>query len=93
MIVNMREKIKDKINKKDKSTIIIFLLLIITILFGIFVGISFSRYESEVNGKGMIEIAKPIIEIERQQSILTQVTAQIQKQHVHLKLIIIAVAI
>ena len=80
MIVDIIKKIKNRTkeisNIKQKEIIIILLLLTIMIIFGMLVGISFSRYESKIVGKGAIEIAKPIIEIERQQSIIAEVTAQ-----------------
>lgn len=55
---------------KDKKKIIILIFLIFTILFGILVGISFSKYQSKLVGQAFANVAKPILEVRREQSLL-----------------------
>ena len=59
---------KEQKNKKEKSIILI--LLILTILFGILVGISFSKYQSKLTGQVFASIAEPIMEVRKEQSML-----------------------
>ena len=67
MIIN---KTKGKNNKQRKGKIIIILLLFLVILLGIVVGTSLSKYQYLIHGKVVSQIAKPIIEIRREESIL-----------------------
>ena len=61
-------KIKRK--KKVKEKISIFLLIILVIIFGVLVGTSLSRYKSIITGKIIAQIAKPVLEERREESIL-----------------------
>lgn len=71
----MKVKIKEKL-KKDGNKIVIFLILILVILLGILVGASLSKYQSIITGKIYTKIAKPILEIRREESILVTATSQ-----------------
>lgn len=55
---------------KDKKKIVILILLILTILLGILVGISFSKYQSKLIGQAFANVAKPVLEVRREQSLL-----------------------
>lgn len=55
---------------KDKKKITILILLILTILLGILVGISFSKYQSKLVGQAFANVAKPVLEVRREQSLL-----------------------
>lgn len=61
------KKIKNKIKYKKKITILI--LLMLTILLGILVGISFSKYQSKLIGQAFANVAKPVLEVRREQSL------------------------
>lgn len=61
-------KFKKENAKRDK--ILILLILILVILIGIFVGISYSKYKNKITGQAFGQIAKPILEIKREQSLL-----------------------
>ena len=61
------KNIKNKIKDKRKITIII--LLMLTILLGIFVGMSFSKYQSKLVGQAFANVAKPVLEVRREQSL------------------------
>lgn len=61
------KNIKNKI--KDKKKITILILLMFTILLGIFVGISFSKYQSKLIGQAFANVAKPVLEVRREQSL------------------------
>lgn len=69
-LFNRNKKNKLKQDKERKSKIILLILLIIIILLGILVGISFSKYQSRLEGKVIANIAKPIIEVRKEQSLL-----------------------
>lgn len=62
----LKIKQKKKINEKT----IIILSIILVILFGMLVGTSLSRYQSVITGKIMAQIARPILEVRREESIL-----------------------
>lgn len=57
-----------KQEKNEKSKIGIILCIIAIILLGILVGISFSKYQEKITAKGFATIAKPVLEVRRQQS-------------------------
>ena len=59
-------KQKKKVNRKT----IILLLIIFVILLGVLVGTSLSRYQSAITGKIIAQIAKPVLEVRREESIL-----------------------
>ena len=61
------KNIKNKI--KDKKKITILILLMLTILLGILVGISFSKYQSKLIGQAFASVAKPVLEVRREQSL------------------------
>ena len=61
-------KIKQK--KKVNRKAIILLLIIFVILLGVLVGTSLSRYQSVITGKIIAQIAKPVLEVRREESIL-----------------------
>lgn len=61
--------------KPEKSKIVLLLLLILIILLGILVGISFSKYQSKLEGKAIANIAKPLIEVRKEQSLLLSALA------------------
>lgn len=70
---NKNKKMKNgniKYNEKYDKKIIILLLLIFIILLGIFVGISYSKYQSKIETQAYAKIAKPILQIKREQSLL-----------------------
>lgn len=56
--------------KNKESKIMLLLLLILIILLGILVGISFSKYKTRLEGKTIANLAKPIIEVRKEQSLL-----------------------
>lgn len=64
-----KKSIKEEVKNK-KSKVIIFILLISTILSGVLVGISFSKYQSKIIGQAFANIAKPVLEVRREQSLL-----------------------
>lgn len=64
-----KKSIKKEIKNK-KSKVIVFILLIFTILSGVLVGISFSKYQSKIIGQAFANIAKPVLEVRREQSLL-----------------------
>lgn len=72
-------KIKNETLKKRKENhnfvkrinrIIFFLLLTITILFGILVGVSLARYQQNLQGQAFADIAKPILEVKKDKSLM-----------------------
>ncbi len=73
----MPEKVK-KIKKQkkktkegeEKSKIGIIISIIVIILLGILVGISFSKYQEKMTEKGFLSIAKPVLEVRREQSMM-----------------------
>lgn len=56
--------------KKEKSKIVIFLCIILILLLGMLVGISFSKYQRKITAKGLVSIAKPVLEVRKEQSLL-----------------------
>ena len=64
-IKNTRNETKDK-----KGKIIVLILLILTILFGILVGISFSKYQNKLIGEAFANVAKPVLEVRIEQILL-----------------------
>ena len=69
-IKKINQKKKEKITKKGKKrNLFLFLLLLLIILLGIFIGASFAKYQRSVIGKAYANIAKPVLEIEREQSL------------------------
>lgn len=60
---------KTKDEKKNKK-VILFLLLLLVILFGILVGASLAKYQSKIEGEAFAKIAKPVLEVRREQSLL-----------------------
>lgn len=69
-ILNKKTKNDNKETKNDKNKIIVLILLIFTILFGVLVGITFSKYQSKIIGQAFANIAKPVLEVRREQSLL-----------------------
>ncbi len=65
---NKKKILEEEKSKKNK--IVILFLLILVILLGILVGISFSKYQSRLEGKAIANLAKPIIEVRKEQSLL-----------------------
>lgn len=63
-------KKKQENKEKKKRNFFLLLLLILIILLGILVGISFAKYQSKLAGKTYASIAKPILEVEKEQSLL-----------------------
>lgn len=63
------KKTKEKTEKKKKKRILL-LLLILVILLGILVGASLAKYRSMLAGKAFANIAHPVLEVRRQQSLL-----------------------
>ena len=61
---------KIKRRKKVKEKAIILLLIILVIIFGVLVGTSLSRYRTAITGKIIAQIAKPVLEVRREESIL-----------------------
>lgn len=64
----INKNIKNKI--KDKKKITILILLILIIILGILVGISFSKYQSKLIGQAFANVAKPVLEVRREQSLV-----------------------
>lgn len=69
-VSNKDTRKKENETEDKKRKIIILILLILTILLGILVGISFSKYQSKMVGEGFANIAKPVLEVRREQSLL-----------------------
>lgn len=65
---NKKNTLEDE--KEKKSKIVLLLLLILIILLGILIGISFSKYQSKLEGKAIANLAKPVIEVRKEQSLL-----------------------
>lgn len=63
-----KKEMQQKEEKKESKIFLLLLLLII--LLGILIGISFAKYQSTVAGKTFASIAKPILEIRKEQSLL-----------------------
>ncbi len=62
---------KNELKKRSKKRkITIFILLFFVIFFGILVGVSLAKYETQMQIKAFANIAKPILEVETQKSIL-----------------------
>ena len=61
---------KDNANKRKWSKFLIIIMLILIIFLGMLIGASLSRFENIVIGKGLAKIAKPILEVRREESIL-----------------------
>ena len=57
-------------NKDKKNKILFFLMLIIIILLGIIVGKSIAKYQSKLTTQAFANIAKPVLEIRKEQSLL-----------------------
>lgn len=66
---------KDNNKKTKNKKMVILILLFLTILFGILVGISFSKYQSKMVRQALVNIAKPILEVRREQSLLVTALA------------------
>lgn len=69
-IFNKHKKENTEQDKEEKSKIILLILLIIIVLLGILVGISFSKYQNKLAGNAIANLAKPIIEVRKEQSLL-----------------------
>lgn len=76
-VFNKNKKNISENDKKKDSKIVLLLLIIFIILLGILIGISFSKYQSKLEGQAIAKIAKPIIEVRKEQSLL--VTALVPK--------------
>lgn len=61
---------KSKTNEKKQSKIMLIILLFLIILLGILVGMSLAKYQNKINGKVFANIAKPVVEIRREESML-----------------------
>lgn len=46
------------------------LSIVLVILLGILVGVSLSKYQEKINGKAFVQIAKPLLEVRKEQSLL-----------------------
>lgn len=64
-----KKKNKTKEEKNNKKVILLILLLLV-ILLGILVGVSLAKYNSKVENNVFAQIAKPILEVKREQSLL-----------------------
>lgn len=69
-VFNKNTKKSKKEIKDNKLKIIVLILLFFTILLGILVGISFSKYQSKLTGEVFANIAKPVLEVRKEQSLL-----------------------
>jgi len=65
-----KQKEKREKTRKEKNKIWLILSILIIILLGILVGISFSKYQEKIIGKGFATIAKPVLEVRREQSLM-----------------------
>lgn len=62
---------KNELKKENKKRkIIVFILLLFVILFGTLVGVSLAKYETQMQIQAFANIAKPILEVETQKSLL-----------------------
>lgn len=64
------EKQKKEEEQKENKWILLLILLLFIILLGLLIGISFSKYQSEIVGNLSTNIAKPVLQITREQSLL-----------------------
>ncbi len=64
-----KDKTKDEKEKKNKKVILLLLLLLV-ILLGILVGASFAKYHSKIETDAFAKIAKPVLEVRREQSLM-----------------------
>lgn len=69
-VFNKNTKKNKKEIRDNKVKIIVLILLFFTILLGILVGISFSKYQSKFIGQVFSNIAKPVLEVRKEQSLL-----------------------
>lgn len=69
-LLNKNKKNISENNKDKENKIVLLLLLIFIILLGMLVGISFSKYQSKLEGQAIANIAKPVIEVRKEQSLL-----------------------
>ena len=69
-LLNRKNKDISEKNKNKKNRIVLFLILILIILLGIIVGKSIAKYQNKITGEGFANIAKPILEIRKEQSLL-----------------------
>lgn len=68
-VKKQKRKVKEEKQGNNKNSKLgIILGIIVIILLGILVGISFSKYQEKMTAKGFAEIAKPVLEVRRQQS-------------------------
>lgn len=68
-IPKKKNKTKEEKEKNNKKVILLLLLLLV-ILLGILVGASFAKYQSKIETNAFAKIAKPILEVRREQSLL-----------------------
>lgn len=64
------KKVKKQERKAKEHKRWIILCILFVILLGIIVGISFSKYQEKRIGQGLASIAKPVLEVRREQSLL-----------------------
>ena len=64
-----KQKEKKEKTRREKNKLWLALIILMIILLGILVGISFSKYQEKIIGKGIASIAKPILEVRREQSL------------------------
>lgn len=69
-IKKVKQQKIEKERKEEKHKIAMLLCILFIILLGILVGISFSKYQEKIMGKGMADIAKPVLEVRREQSLM-----------------------
>lgn len=61
---------KDNKNKQKENKIILIIILLLVIILGILVGLSLAKYQNKINTKAFANIAKPILEVRREESML-----------------------
>lgn len=61
---------KSKAKEKKQNKIILITILFLIILLGILVGISLAKYQSKINTKAFANIAKPVLEVRREESMI-----------------------
>lgn len=74
-VFNKNKKNISENDEKRDSKIVLLLLIIFIILLGMLIGMSFSKYQSKLEGQAIANIAKPVIEVRKEQSLLLTVLA------------------
>ena len=65
-----REKKQNNKKQKEKNkNIEIIILLLLLILIGL-IGITFAKYQANIKGKGIAQIANPVFEVRKEESLL-----------------------